>query len=532
MLNTILYNPFPIPIYLSWGQLPREISPFDVPKYFQGLAPNPKELKFLATSHGQVKFSQWAVDSEAQKWCPNPYTPVSPPEARIFPLPLPSNNDPTTSHRDPTPTVERAPFPPLPAHSKQKQNETIQEFFTRRRERNVKRMASESAVDLQRRTQRADHAKRGEVPSKACVFVWEEQDGHYIRQPGGRGNYAELWREYPRSQRRFDPVSNEWDLCELFRNNDPVFGEGPNPVRSGKQDDDDEYDDDDDDTMADYPAFTRPMDLDMLSASQLPQMPVVQTQPPHDLDDDVPADEDLGLDLTEADVPERDLAAASKKCVNRVYLKFGFAPPRTDEPKYESSGENLLKALEMRFGFALPRSPETFVPRDPPPALLKPELLANVIATDVLEVLRQPWGPELRNVASHLLARGIPFWLAYISAEIMPAREPADTTSGLGYRPDKYKFDVHDYNAYTTQRDIQLLHTPRGRIALQYGGIIGRLARSEVADDDFFRGFNDDIYGAGDCLWDGTSPSAYWYDRLSDHEIDTLCGVYHIGTGM
>ncbi|KAJ7306687.1 hypothetical protein DFH08DRAFT_975935 [Mycena albidolilacea] len=67
---------------------------------------------------------------------------------------------------------------------------------------------------------------------------------------------------------------------------------------------------------------------------------------------------------------------------------------------------------------------------------------------------------------------------------------------------------------------------------MQYGGVVARLARSEVSDDDFFRGFDDDIYDVGDCLWDETSKHAYWYDRLSDHEIDLLCGVYHVGTGQ
>ncbi|KAJ6556473.1 hypothetical protein B0H19DRAFT_1262530 [Mycena capillaripes] len=56
--------------------------------------------------------------------------------------------------------------------------------------------------------------------------------------------------------------------------------------------------------------------------------------------------------------------------------------------------------------------------------------------------------------------------------------------------------------------------------------------RSEVTDDDFFRDFDEVIYEVSDCLWDGTSKYAYWHDKLSDHEIDLLCGVYHVGTGQ
>ncbi|KAJ6540968.1 hypothetical protein B0H10DRAFT_2245081 [Mycena sp. CBHHK59/15] len=603
LLGTILRSTVPgtIPIYLSWGNLPRQISSFDVPPAFLDFVPDTDELEYLASSpQGELIFSRWTVDSASLVWYRDPYMPP------VAPAPLP---------------------PP-------------------------------------RRTQRSEHAKKGQVPSKARVFVWEEQDGHYIRQPGGRGNYEDLWSEYNGPRRRFDPISNEWDLCEIFENSDPVFGEGYDEAPS-------DDDDDDDDDAGNHPIF--PQNIDM--ASRLPpkddSMQVVQTQPREDntmqvvptqprdadtmqvmqtqrlhdiemesLDYGQPGDEDLGPDMAESDIPVRDLTEASRNCVTLVYLKFGLAP-RTDKPEYESSAGSLLRALEMRYGFLMPQFPENFVPLNPPQACLKPQLLANVVgmrdiggqlaaekglanilgiffgqciqarsvndidrnlldfhhalqggvrvppktklfqirrenlksmrnpseeayyyvvskigsgigsealliprATDLIEILRQQWGPELKDVAQHLLARGIPFRLAYVSTEIMPAREtPAplshrpkgfmvDTSSGLGFRPENYKFDVHDYNAYTTQRDLQLLHTPRGRIALQYGGVIGRLARSEVSDDDFFRGFSDDIYDVGDCLWNGVTTWAYWHDRLSDHEIDLLCGVYHVRTGQ
>ncbi|KAJ7469661.1 hypothetical protein FB451DRAFT_1038783, partial [Mycena latifolia] len=420
--------------------------------------------------------------------------------------------------------------------------ETIQAFFIRRSDANIKKMANENPTDQQRRKQRADHAKLGQVPSKACVFFWEEQDGHYIRQPGGRGSYAQLWREYPARQRRYDPISNEWDLCELFEDNDPVFGEVCGKVSS--------HDDDDDDDDDDFEHPTFPQDIDM--ASLIPReddnTEVVQKQRPHahDLEmasiDDVPADEDLGPDFRESDIPTRNLTEASRKCVNLVYLKFGLAPPRTEKPEYESCTGSLSGTLEMRM-----RNPSQqgyyYILRKIGGGIGSEALLIPR-ATDFIEVLRQQWGPDIKDIIGHFLARGIPFWLAYVSAEIMPAQEmPApsthrpkgfkvDISSGLGFRPEKYKFDEHDYNAYTTQRDLQLLHAPRGRIALQYGGVIGRLARSEVSDDDFFRGFSDNIYDVGDCLWDGTSQYAYWYDRLSEHEIDLLCGVYHVATGM
>ncbi|KAF8144129.1 hypothetical protein K438DRAFT_1993109 [Mycena galopus ATCC 62051] len=110
--------------------------------------------------------------------------------------------------------------------------------------------------------------------------------------------------------------------------------------------------------------------------------------------------------------------------------------------------------------------------------------------------------------------------------------DKVDNTSGLGYRPYQHVFDKHEYRAYTTQCDVRLLHTPRRRIALQYSGAVARLARSEISDNDFFHGLDNDIYDVGDCLWDETSRHAYWYNYLTPHEIDLLCGGYHVGTGQ
>jgi hypothetical protein len=607
LLGTILKSNCPIPIYLSWGKLPRQISPVDVPTEFAQFVPDADELKRLVSSRGDLKFSRWAINHDLLVWYRDPYTPALAPVA--------ATALPPKDHS----SVAAAPFPPLPPNSEQKINETIEEFFIRRRARNLKKMATESSADRQRRTQRAENAKRGVVPSKSFVFVWEKQDGHYIRQPTTRGNFADVWADYPGPQRRFDPIHNQWDLCELFEKNDPVFGEGY----------DHPPDDDSDDEMdVGDPTFPQNIDMESRLPPEVTNMEVIREQHPHDIEQpivDVP--QDLGPDFTESDIPERQCNKASQNCVNLVYLRFGVTL-RTEEPEYESVGDSLLDTVQRRFGFVIPSTPEEFVARDPPAKYLDSKDLANVVgmtdignelasqkgldntlriffgqctearsvnnidkklldyhqhfapispfrfgreylrsmrnpsqqhlyyvlrpigsgigsevlliprATDFLEVLRQRWGPEIKDVARHFLARGMPFWHAYISAEIMPeSKTPAtrafrNTTSGLGFRPNKYAFDKHDYNAYTTQRDLKLLHTARGRIALQYGGIIARLARSEVSDDDFFHQFDDEIYNVGDCLWDGESKHAYWHDKLSDHEIDLLCGVYHVSTGM
>ncbi|KAJ7303662.1 hypothetical protein DFH08DRAFT_721966 [Mycena albidolilacea] len=509
----------------------------DVPKPFQDIAPGPRVLKSLYVPYADdpgagklflqdsLRFSKWAVDTETCEWYQDPFAPLA-----STPALKPASAAPIARHDKPSaPAVPAAPFPPLPLNSQQKKGETIQVFFIRRSKGNRDKMTKESSADRQRRTSRAEHAQKGGVPSKATVFLWEKVDGHYIRQPQLRGEFADLWEEYPGPQRRFDPFHNQWDLCELFASNDPVFGEG----FAQAPDSDDEIDPAD---------ATFPQNIDM--ASRLALMDTSTDVDMHEehprnavqeqehanfahprafefpYSDYVHGDVEFDTDITESDLPKGDLATASKNCVSLIFLKF----------EYLTSMRN---PAERMYYYVLAEDGSG----------IGSEVLLLPHATDLLEVLRQQWGPDIKGIIKHLLARGIPFWLAYRSLQIMPESTPApaglrpkgfkaDTTSGLGFQPHGYKFDQHDYRAYTTRRDFQLLHTPRGRIALQYGGVVARLARSEVSDDDFFRGFDDEIYDVGDCLWDRTSKHAYWYDRLSDHEIDLLCGVYHVGTGM
>ncbi|KAJ7141802.1 hypothetical protein C8R43DRAFT_892487 [Mycena crocata] len=498
------------------------------------------ELKNLASPKGQFKFSRYTIgyDGALRR---DPYSPPPIPVAPAGPA-HPARNSPAQNYPARSSHAHTlAPFPPLPSHSKQKKNESISSFFIRRKGENEAKMAKESPSDQQRRNSRQAHAATGAVPSKACVFFWEEEDGHYIRRPGGRGTYAQLWQEYPAPQRRFDPISNEWDLCELFENNDPCWG---GAVTHHHQDDDEDEDEDDDYAM--YPTldvtlstlddtidyYTAPIAVvaaneDMVSP--LPHagdgMKVAQSQHYHDLDmvvaDDV-AEEDLGPDFMEEDLPKCDLAAASQRCMDLP----GFAYSRA----YLSSMRN---PAHRDYYYIVRKSG----------AGIGTEALLLRRATDLLEIMRQSWGSTIKDVVQHLVARGISFWLAYVSAEIMPACTPvspwirpkgfqADNISGLGFRPENYAFEEQDYNAYITRRDFQILHTPRARIALQYGGVIARMARGEVSDDAILSQSSDDVYDVGDCLWDGTSSYSYWYYPLSDNEIDLVCGVHHIGTGM
>ncbi|KAJ6501576.1 hypothetical protein C8R47DRAFT_969980 [Mycena vitilis] len=132
----------------------------------------------------------------------------------------------------------------------------------------------------------------------------------------------------------------------------------------------------------------------------------------------------------------------------------------------------------------------------------------------------------------NLLCRGIAF-LTCRSLEKISAHPHVQSThpgySGLGYRPPNFKPDLSDYNAYVAIRG-RFMCSPRGRAALLYGGVIGRIARAEVSIEAVFRGPSDDFLVdgvSGICLWDGHSASAFWDDCLAEEEIDLICGIYH-----
>ncbi|KAJ7753071.1 hypothetical protein DFH07DRAFT_1031098 [Mycena maculata] len=531
LLSSILHSTFPIPIYLSWGEIPNEISMFDVPKPFQEFVPDVNELKSLASPSGEMKFSRWAIDTKTSVWYQDPYTP---PASMCAPLP-PSKKSSAT-------VATLAPFPPLPKHSGQKENETIHAFFSRRKAVNEKTIAKENVTEKQRRMQCTDNVKRSGLSKKAHIFVWETLDGHYVHQQITRGEAEDYFSDYPPSQCRFDPIHNEWDLYPLFQNNDPIFGEGFDVP--------DDHSDDSYDETENHLIF--PQNINM--ASQLHNMEVeVQESHPQDLQrasiEDVPTYEDFGPamdfedpgpDFTEVSIPKNDLADASRRCVNLVYRTFSLVP-RMEKPEYETISGGLLGTLEKWFGFLMVQSSEVFVALHPPTEYLDMQHLANILGmTDIenqlasqkgltkilgiffgqclqarsvndIEVLRQQWGSDIKDVVRHLVTRGIPFWLAYMSMEIMPVAKtpPSYTLCPKGFKEDNTS-GVH----HPMQPPVPAYSTRSHWLEV-------RRARSEVPGNDFFREFNDQIYNVGDCLWDRNTPI-----------VDLVCGVYHVGTGQ
>ncbi|KAJ7663696.1 hypothetical protein DFH06DRAFT_1128077 [Mycena polygramma] len=480
--------------------------------------PDMLEINYLSRLPGKVAFSRW-IRTE----CAENTRPV---------------------HRvDVCDTVEPVEsISPVEANSQQRSGETMAEFFARRAKSNANRAAHESPDDAKRRQQQEEHAAKGGVPGRkgARVYVWEKSHGHYIRRAAGRDNYEDVWDEYGPLQRRFDGFHNEWDVCEAF---------GP---EGGGDEDDDDFDDLDiepgftgaGDEGDDDDAPSQLLPEDDLEEGQLPP-----TVPSHQavfdsrsiedyasiaasFDDiiylrfgctapteklDVPAD----LMLPSSDITKKFLGGGTLPAVNekqfdnfRLFLAHCKKAHNLDSiPRNLLDYHDLDADIFTRWTIQLRRETLNdklyYVLHEDGSKVLLYLLLSS--ATTALEIVRQQWGPSLRVIMEKLLSRGHEFNVCFRSDEARVGRPRArNLYSGLGHRPLAYRPDAHDYRSYVAIRD-QFLITPRGRAALQYGGIIGRLARAVVSVDNVF---------------------AYWDDCLTEQEIDLICGVYHISTGQ
>ncbi|KAJ7725587.1 hypothetical protein B0H14DRAFT_3519278 [Mycena olivaceomarginata] len=555
LLDTIIDEQPNIPLYFHWGVLP----PYQIhsTKYLKSrrFLPDLEEMDYLEALPGRVTFNPWNMLGDG--------TFESAVLAAASPLPLDLLFPLDCSNRSLRPQLQLhslRPLLPSPALlpscstfrlskkiAGQKAGESLDAFFLRRQAENSRRSERESLNDRQARAQREAHAQKGLPPGKrgSRVYYWEKDSGHYIRYAAGRGNYEAYFKDYPPAQRRYDSFKDEWDLCSAFGDDD----------RPG---DDDPPDDNDEPVESGDVVLT---DRDLV--------------PRHDWRDPFPDDDENDTYYNER-LPEmfRPTGAAevSAHALTRIYLKAtstsGQDPEQENsaqgQPVYEQIATNVLHALNLRFGFVEghnrpPALAAAFFaqclqgssPGDiavslfdfhqATSALHRPwpyeisdhgcrigsDVLLLHNAADVLEIIRQEWGPRVKDVARHLLLRGMTFWMAIVSSEIMHTTQPTassirqarlnarfDVRAGLGYRAPGYKADNHDYHAYFVQRN-SLLHTSRGSVALQYGGVIAGWRGRRCPKMTFSM----------------AQAKMFTRQALTDREIGILCGVYHVGTG-
>ena len=114
----------------------------------------------------------------------------------------------------------REEIPKPERYSRQKLGETWQEFFARHEVIRTRKIVTESEGERQRRLDRERNAQSHQAPSRntrgPVVYYWSQEGQFRIRTRVFRGNVEDIWDHYADSQRRFNSIHNEWDICTEF----------------------------------------------------------------------------------------------------------------------------------------------------------------------------------------------------------------------------------------------------------------------------------------------------------------------------
>jgi hypothetical protein len=94
-----------------------------------------------------------------------------------------------------------------------------------------------------------------------------------------------------------------------------------------------------------------------------------------------------------------------------------------------------------------------------------------------------------------------------------------------------YKFSLYDYHAYVQER-ARIFSSPRGRAALLEGGLIARIAKEHLGHHSAALGPSSAVttHRQGFDFTDEAGIT-YWDDRLTEDEMNLICGMYHCYTG-
>ncbi|KAK6997113.1 hypothetical protein R3P38DRAFT_2564359 [Favolaschia claudopus] len=557
LLGSIITFDIPLPLYLRFGDIdvdPRESRPHNpLPLTLEALPffPDNEEIQYLKQIPGVIAFSQWEVTNDVCLNYPGNDI-VKKFRSRREIAPFPMSHSPVSNVLQPmshSPVSRASPVSPwfaVEKYSGQRAGEEMSKFFARRNTANEGRRQTENAEQRAAHLQREAHAAKGGVPGNkgAKVFVWMLVAGHRIRQAAGRRNYSACWDEYSPSQRIYDSFRDEWDLCEAFEHTDSNIPESPVS----------DYDDGGIDDLPSLLPETNTTDFTRVgphtSEADLQRIHGIAALP-NEIDNDPVASPSLrfgyAVGVTQpafatSQLPSNSTVAKilGNKDINLPHtptlnrLKIFFAQSRK-AVSLQMITSDLLEATETRL-LCSAMDVTAFDHRGTPHYCIReadePGRRCVVVSSAIttLEIVRNEWGSDMQGLCEELLSRGIAFKFCILNPCLPPLRIE-HSTPHYDYRPKGYKPDKHDYAAYTDNRD-RFLASSRGPLALRYGGIVARIARSVLGLGDGAFHPTDEAADNGVSYHDIHGEETCWDAELTPDEIDLICGVYHVATGQ
>ncbi|KAJ3901575.1 hypothetical protein F5879DRAFT_807055 [Lentinula edodes] len=449
-------------------------------------------------------------------------------------------------------------YPRITGGSFPRHNEDIFTFIQRREAHRLKAIVSEAASERQSRLQREENARRDRPPGRkgARVYYWDLVEGIRVRTAVGRSNYEDIWERYSPSQRRYDSVADEWEVCTDL---DP---DGGDLDSFGDGSDDDFFISTRSQSNAEVghdvgPASSYAYVARLQPTKHSPAVPITFSE----------AIEDVGhhrFGFLKRPIQDNREVVVLPRLWKKVLGLLGCGrPPVPDGPDDHIKLQiinlvmQLLDATDLRHapqeydlairnGFMKPQvlfevdvlssyHGYHFLIQAQNATDNEPYLIALRSAATVLEIARRKWGPGTVDIIKCLIKEGLPFNTLVASyppriCKVILRRRPVV----LGFRPAGFLPNSQDYHAYEVVRD-EFLRSARGRAALLGGGIVARLAREIVNEDDVCDGPTVHALQEGEhafCVWEVGRGRAFWDDQLTTEETDLICGAYEVATGM
>jgi hypothetical protein len=150
-------------------------------------------------------------------------------------------------------------------------------------------------------------------------------------------------------------------------------------------------------------------------------------------------------------------------------------------------------------------------------------------AATAIECYRRGWRTSL-EVLRHLTEVGKPF--GTFVPRLQEFTGPAITRACrvLGWRRNGYVFRPEDFAEYEDLRLTFLETQPHARAGGQEGGIVWRLTVDDIGLAAVLRGPSPSAHATGN-IFTAPNGAEFVNDRLTEEEMDMLCGKYQVYTG-
>jgi hypothetical protein len=114
-------------------------------------------------------------------------------------------------------------LPAVIPNSGQRPGESMDQFFSRQRQRHEQLKEKETDKQRSSREAREKFQSSYPIPGKkgASVFYWDDVDGFRIRTPLPRSQVDRMWDRWKSTEKVYNGFANCWDCCSLFGDDEP-----------------------------------------------------------------------------------------------------------------------------------------------------------------------------------------------------------------------------------------------------------------------------------------------------------------------